>query len=98
MLLALTRSAFVNPPPTYRSLPNAASAFTWPLVIPSPKADQRLPFHWAMLLATTPPAVMKDPPADTLLPDTASAYTKPFTPDPSADQLLPFHLAMPTGA
>src|SRR6266487_4122423 len=77
-------NTFVNPPPTYRSLPDAASTCTGPS-IPEPSADQLLPSHLAMKLAAVPPAFVKPPPAYTLLPDTASARTMLSIPEPRAD-------------
>src|SRR5437667_6217154 len=96
--------AVVNPPPAYRSLLDAASAYTFggenssPPPIPDPSAPQLLPSHLAIRLAALPPAVVKLPPAYRSLPDTASAYTLLFIPKPTALQLLPFLLAMSLAA
>src|SRR6185436_11653909 len=92
-LLTGTLPAFANSPPTYKSLPDAARAFTEeyepipiPPPIPDPRGLQLFPFHFAMSLAGTPPAVVKVPPAYKSPPDTASALTWLFMPEPTALQ------------
>jgi len=98
MLVAAMPPALMNLPPTKRSVPEIARAFT-PLhwsstAIPDPKADQLLPFHLATFVAAVPPAEVNQPPAYRSLPDTARANTSLFSPEPKADQLLPSHFAM----
>src|SRR5947208_13005439 len=71
--------AVLKYPPSYKSLPDAASAYTWGLILPlnpEPSADQLLPFHFAVLVAGLPPAVVNEPPTYKLPPDTASASTE----------------------
>src|SRR5262249_30304358 len=84
--------ALVKAPPTYRSLPDNASADTEPFS-PEPSALQALPSHLAMELAATPPAVPKRPPTYTSLPDTASASTEQPVPEHTAFQVQPSHCA-----
>src|SRR2546425_919619 len=76
---------------------NPVRAATKPF-IPLPRADQRVPSHWAMPWALTPPAVVKLPPAYSadLVPSSnpVRAATKPFIPLPRAAQHVPSHLAM----
>src|SRR5262249_34936322 len=84
--------AIVKMPPTYKSVPEIASAIT-SLLSPKPSADQPLPFHLAMWLAGVPPVVVKSPPAYKSLPETIKAETVPPNPASSADQFLPSHFA-----
>src|SRR5262245_9077550 len=48
----------VRAPPTYRSLPDAASEVTGPCT-PDASADQSIPSHLAMLAAATPSTIVK---------------------------------------
>src|SRR5262249_6497635 len=100
ILLTETPPALVKEPPTYRLLPDTASAKTCvkpplPPDTPAPSADHAFPFHLAMLFAGMPPALVKLPPAYRPLPDTVRARTQPLTPEPSADHAFPSHLAIP---
>src|SRR6266545_5910652 len=65
MPLAVMPPAFVKEPPTYKSLPDTASANTLGLggapLMPKPSADQLLPFHLAIRLAARPPAFTNCP-------------------------------------
>src|SRR5262249_8748049 len=67
-------------PPTYRSLPDTASASALAFVH-EPSADQFVPFHLAMPLATTSPTTVK-PPQMKRLPalSTTAAVTGPSAP------------------
>src|SRR5882762_9337326 len=82
--------AVVNPPPTYKSLPDTSSAAAGPLR-PEPRADHPVAgFHLAILVA---PSQGKLIPAYKLLPDRASVLpTVKFIHDPSTVQLLPLNL------
>src|ERR1043165_2421788 len=95
--------AIVKEPPTYRSLPDIASADNEPgrtpkkMLVPEPSTVQLVPSHLAMEFATLPPAVAKKPAAYRSPPDTASEYTtgeSPLIPESSAVHVFPFHLAM----
>ncbi len=84
---------FVNPPPTYKSVPNTVIVFTELLEIPEPRADHADPFHFAIRFA----GFVNAPPTYKSVPNTAIVFTDVIeeTPEPRADQADPSHLAIP---
>src|SRR5437867_3952898 len=84
MPLARLPPAFVKVPPTYRSLPDTASAYTvvrkGPPLTPRPSAVQALPSHLALGLGALPPVFVEAPPIYKSLPATASAWTSLVNP------------------